>query len=176
MQPLTEQEKQFAEKNHGLVYSFLHRYKYNADDFYDIVIFGFLKAVQVYHRKEDVKRKYDFAFISWQYMRSEIGNHFRMESALKRKMETATIGLDERYIGTEYDLEDGFIRRESFLEYIQELDKEQRKIISLRMRGYSNKEIYNELGIKSSTYYKNWNRVKYGLNKEGKRLAKHVFN
>ena len=109
MQPLTEQEKQFAEKNYGLVYSFLHRYKYSVDDFYDIVIFGFLKAVQVYHRKEDVKRKYDFAFISWQYMRSEIGNHFRMESALKRKMETATISLD--ICGTGYSLEDSYIEK-----------------------------------------------------------------
>lgn len=167
MKPLTEQEKQFAENNHGLVYSFLHRYKYNVDDFYDIVIFGFLKAVQVYHRKEDVKRKYDFPFIAWQYMRTEIGNYFRMESALKRKMETAAIGLDERYIRTEYDLEGGFIRRESFLEYIQELDKEQRKMISWRMRGYSNAEICSRLGMKKSTYYKKWNRIKGGIKYKG---------
>ena len=171
MQPLTEQEKQFAEKNHGLVYSFLHRYKYSIDDFYDIVIFGFLKAVQVYHRKENVKWKYDFAFIAWQYMRSEIGNHFRMESALKRKMETVAVSLDERYIGVGYSLEDSYIGKESFLEYTQELDKEQRKMINWKIRGYSNKEIYNELGIKRSTYYKKWNRVKYGLNKEGETVS-----
>lgn len=174
MQPLTEQEKQFAEKNHGLVYSFLHRYKYSIDDFYDIIIFGFLKAVQVYHRKENVKWKYDFAFIAWQYMRSEVGNYFRMESALKRKMETATIVLDERYIGTEYDLEDGFIRRESFLEYIQELDKEQRKMIGWRIRGYSNAETCDRLGMRKSTYYKKWNRIKGGI--KNKRSSYYIDN
>ena len=163
MQPLTEQEKQFAENNHGLVYSFLHRYKYSINDFYDIVIFGFLKAVQAYHRKENVKRKYDFAFIAWQYMRSEVGNHFRMESALKRKMETAAVNLNERYFGTGYSLEDSYIGKESYLEYIQGLDSVQRKLIGWRMRGYSNKEIYNRLGIKRSTYYKKWNRVKLEL-------------
>ena len=167
MQPLTEQEKQFAEKNHRLVYSFLHRYKYRIEDFYDIVIFGFLKAVQVYHRKENVKWKYDFAFIAWQYMRSEIGNHFRMESALKRKMETATIVLDERYIGIGYSLEDEFIERESFLEYIQELDKEQRKMIRWRIRGYSNAETCDRLGMRKSTYYKKWNRIKGGIKYKG---------
>ena len=161
MQPLTEQEKQFAENNHGLVYSFLHRYKYNVDDFYDIVIFGFLKAVQVYHRKEAVKRKYDFAFIAWQYMRSEIGNYFRIESALKRKMETATIGLD--ICGTGYSLEDRFVVRETLMEYVQKMDDEQRKMIGWKMIGYDNKEIYNGLGMKRSTYYKKWNRVKYEL-------------
>lgn len=163
MQPLTEQEKQFAEKNHGLVYSFLNRYKYNINDFYDIVVFGFLKAVQVYHRKEDVKRKYDFPFIAWQYMRSEIGNHFRMESALKRKMETATISLDERCVEDKYNLENGFVERESFLEYVRRLDDEQRKIISWRIRGYSNAETCSGLGMKKSTYYKKWNRMKVGI-------------
>lgn len=158
MQPLTEQEKQFAEKNHGLVYSFLYRYKYNVDDFYDIVIFGFLKAVQVYQRKVGVKRKYDFPFIAWQYMRSEIGNHFRMESAMKRKMETASISLDICGIG--YSLEDSYIGKESYLEYIQGLDSVQRKMIGWRIRGYSNAETCSGLRMKKSTYYKRWNRIK----------------
>lgn len=168
MQPLTEQEKQFAEKNHGLVYSFLHRYKYKDDDFYDIVIFGFLKAVQVYHRKADVKRKYDFEFIAWQYMRSETGNHFRMESALKRKMETATIGLDKQDIEDVYNLENRFIERETFLEYVRRLDDEQRKIIEWRIRGYNNMETCSGLQMKKSTYYKIWNRVKKEMEKDYK--------
>lgn len=163
MQPLTEQEKLFSESNHGLVYSFLHRYGYSIDDFYDIVVFGFLKAVQVFHRKEDVKRKYDFAFIAWQYMRAEVGNYLRIKSALKRKTEADAASLDERHTTFGKKLEDGIVRKESFLQYIQELNRVQREILGWKIAGYSSKEICAGLELKKSTYYKYWNRIKMGL-------------
>ena len=38
--PLTEQQKDFAAANHGLVHAFLNAYGLNEDEFYDVVIFG----------------------------------------------------------------------------------------------------------------------------------------
>lgn len=168
MQPLTEQEKLFAENNHGLVYSFLHRYGYRIEDFYDIVIFGYLKAVQVYHRKEELKLKYDFAFIAWQYMRAEVGNYFRIESAQKRKLMETMISLDVSYMEADnlYNIiggksvEDDLSESELLNEVLENLSAVQRGIFNLKLEGYSNKEAYISLKIPTSTYYKELDRIK----------------
>ena len=58
LQPLAEHEKQQAENNHNLVFSFLHRHGYDMENFYDVVVFGFLKGIQAYNRREDLRKKY----------------------------------------------------------------------------------------------------------------------
>lgn len=168
MQPLTEQEKFFAESNHGLVYSFLHRYGYKIEDFYDIVIFGFLRAVQIYHRKEELNLKYDFAFIAWQYMRAEVGNYFRVESALKRKPMETILSLDVSYTETDnlYNIiagksvEDDLLESELLNEVLENLSAVQRGIFNLKLEGYTNKEVHTSLKIPTSTYYKELARIK----------------
>lgn len=45
IRPLTRKQQKFAEENHNLVYSFLNKKKLNESVFYDVVIFGYLKAV-----------------------------------------------------------------------------------------------------------------------------------
>ena len=50
LRPMTQEEREFAEQNHDLVTDFL-RYKHlPMNDFYDVVIFGYLSAVQQYFR------------------------------------------------------------------------------------------------------------------------------
>ena len=46
----TEEEKMLAEKNHDLVYQFLRAHNYNMEDYYNIIVFGYLKGVQKYCR------------------------------------------------------------------------------------------------------------------------------
>ncbi len=48
--PMTQEEREFAEQNHDLVIDYLRRRRLPMDDFYDIVIFGYLSAVQQYFR------------------------------------------------------------------------------------------------------------------------------
>lgn len=94
LEKLTEQEKKFAEDNHNLIYGFLHRYRYSIEEWYNVVVFGYLKAVQTYNRRKELQGKYDFPFIAWQYMRSEIGNHFKIQNSQKRKPPQSVISLD----------------------------------------------------------------------------------
>ena len=84
LQPLSEMEKRQAEEHHGLVYSFLHRHGYSIEEFYNICIFGYLKGIQTYNRREDLKEKYQLAFICEQYMRAEIKDQHRRESQRKQ--------------------------------------------------------------------------------------------
>lgn len=46
--PLNDTQRFFAEKNHNLVYKFLHEKNLPASEYYDIIIFGYLRAVQGY--------------------------------------------------------------------------------------------------------------------------------
>ena len=173
LQPLTEHEKQQAEEHHGLVYSFLHRHGYELEKFYDVVIFGYLKAIQVYNRREDLQKNYQLAFICEQYMRSEIGNYFRTETAQKRKPTENIISLDADYAETEnfYNCVGGksaevvLMESESIGYILENLSEIQRKITVMKVKGYGNKEIYLILKIKPSTYYRELQHIKAVLEK-----------
>lgn len=168
LQRFTEQEKEFAEMNHNLVYAFLHTYKYNIEDYYCVIIFGFLKAVQVYHRNEELRNKYDFQYIAWQHMKSEIGNYFKTENAKKRKPEHGTVSLDIGYSETEAlhncicgnSAEDEVMEKELLNMLLDNLSDTQRKIVYMKIDGYSNKEMIVFLEIPSSTFYKEMERIK----------------
>ena len=71
---LTEQERDFAEKNHNLIYTFLHRNHLEIDEFYEPAAFGFLRAVVKYHRLPWLKEKYEFYNIAWNCLRTNVGN------------------------------------------------------------------------------------------------------
>lgn len=171
LEPLTDLERKYAEENHNLVYAFLHRYGYDLETYYDVAIFGFLKAVQIYNRMEDLRNRFDFSFINWLYMRSELGNHFRMKNAKKRKPLGKVISLDAEYAETENlyncigvvgvklpELE--VVAMERVTELLNSLSDTQRKIAELKIDGYSSKEIYSALEIKPTTYYVEVNRIK----------------
>ena len=171
LKPLSNYERKFAEENHNLVYDFLHKHGYSLENYYDVAIFGFLKAVQIYNRREDLREKYSFPFISQQYIRSELGNHCRMEEAKKRKPSGSLVSLDAEYAETEnlYNCigivggkspESEIVAMEQMKEMLSSLSDTQRKIAELKIDGYSSKEIYSALEIKPSTYYVEVNRIK----------------
>lgn len=173
LQPLTESEKRQAEENHGLVYSFLHRHGYSIEEFYNIAVFGYLRGIQTYNRREDLRKKYQLAFICEQYMRAEVGNHFRMENSKKRKPAERIISLDADYAEMENlynciggkNIETELLETETIKELLENLSEVQRKITEMKMEGYNNKEIYLILKIKPSTYYKELQRIKSALEK-----------
>lgn len=174
LEPLTDFERKFATENHNLVYDFLHRHGYSLENYYDVAIFGFLKAVQIYNRREDLRKKYAFPFISQQYMRSEIGNHCRMGNAKKRKPPGTLVSLDAEYTETEnlYNCigiasgkspESEIVTMEYMTEILSSLSDTQRKIAELKVDGYRSKEIYSTLEIKPSTYYMEVRRIRKAI-------------
>ena len=50
LRPMTQEEREYAEQRHDLVIDFLSYRHLPMDDYYDIVIFGYLSAVQQYFR------------------------------------------------------------------------------------------------------------------------------
>jgi RNA polymerase sigma factor (sigma-70 family) len=88
---LNSAQRRFAEENHNLIYAFLKKKKLPEDDYYDVVAFGFLRAVQNYLCREEL-RKYDFREIAFHNMKADLQNYLKKQS--KRMRNTVTISFD----------------------------------------------------------------------------------
>lgn len=167
LQPFTEQERKFAEENHNLIYGFLKKHGYSIEEFYNIVVFGYLKSVQIYHRKEKLNGNYNFSSVAYQYMRAEISNHFKTESRMKRKPAETIVSIDDdgmenNCVGAK-SAEAEILEKETVNELLDKLTEVQRKIAEMKLDGYSNKEIFIILDMSQSTYYKELQRIKVVL-------------
>lgn len=92
IRPFTKEEQAFAEKNHDLVYAFLNEKNLAESDFYDIVVFGYLEAVQVYCSKSGLHR-YKFTTLAWRRMRHILSDYYKYMSSSKRNAQI--VSLDE---------------------------------------------------------------------------------
>lgn len=88
--PLTPEQRDYAAEHHGLVYKFLNNNQLPEDEFYDVVIFGYLRAVRRYHTVSYL-RKYAFSTIAWQAMHSDLFKYRRAQSCQKRNAEVVSI-------------------------------------------------------------------------------------
>ena len=70
LHPMTQEEREFAEQKHDLVIDFLRYRRLPMDDFYDIVIFGYLSAVQQYFR--DPPAGVEFRVMAFRAMKDAI--------------------------------------------------------------------------------------------------------
>ncbi len=92
IRPLTKEQQRFAEENHDLVYSFLNAKNLPESLFYDVVIFGYLRAAQEYCEVPSLHR-YKFSTLAWKRMRSSLSDYYQYLSRPKRY--AATVSLDE---------------------------------------------------------------------------------
>ena len=156
---LTAEHRDFAENHHNLVYAFLHGNSLRADDFYDIVIMGYLYAVQVYCDREDLREKYAFSTIAWNQMSYKLKNYYKQQSCPMRK--AVTVSLEAMI----YD-GDGLMRNEVISEpdHAQEqldakllweevsglISGKQAELLHMRADGYTTREIAIKKGSKCS--------------------------
>ena len=89
MNPLSDEERQFAEEHHEIVYRYLRYRRLRPEEYYDVVIFRYLRAVHRYLNEPDL-RKYKFDTIARGAMRSALYNHFRSERLRRSRCVTNT--------------------------------------------------------------------------------------
>lgn len=104
IRPLTKEQQRFAEENHHLVFAFLNQKQLPESVFYDVVIFGYLKAVQEYCEVKSLHR-FRFSTLAYQRMRSSLSNYYKYLSRPKRN---APVVSPDELIGSE----DGLYRDE----------------------------------------------------------------
>ena len=146
--PLTPEQGTFAAENHGLVLKFLNENHLPEDEYYDVVIFGYLKAVKDYMTKQNL-RKYSFITIAWKYMSRSVYNHRRSHARQNQHADVISIhsGLYAGGLPLEHSVpygHDVMAELETQLllhELAGMITKEQMQMVRMRNDGYDIREI-----------------------------------
>lgn len=147
--PLTREQREFATKWHNLIYAFLNEKGLPEGDYYDVVVFGFLRAVRRYFTEPDLLQ-YSFSTIAWRSMECDLKNHRQMQERQKRR--ACTVSLHSQNNGREYtSLEESLsspnqlmlqLETELLLHNLaQRATRQQMAIVQLRSAGYNMREI-----------------------------------
>lgn len=161
--PLTSEEQEFAAIHVDLVDKFLRYERLDPAEYYDIVIFGYLEAVQKQFRAPIDEDKQNFKALAKICMRHAVGEDRKFQNKEKRRGDPMSMD----YLGTDTDGDDF-----SFHDLIgdatqatenQALDSDlitrilavatprEREAIDLVCQGYETREIAEILGIARST-------------------------
>ena len=89
LRPLTPWERDMAEEHHSLVLRFLQVHGLSMEDYYDVVIFRYLLAVEKWFRRPDLYR-YGFTSIAWAAMSSALSRERE-----KQRRRLRTVSLEE---------------------------------------------------------------------------------
>lgn len=139
--PLTPEEQEFAAIHIDLVDTFLRRVRLDPDEYYDIVIFGYLEAVQKQHREPIEEERQNFNALAKICMRHAVGEDWKYRLKEKRKGDLLNLSLDHLDTCTEND-------EFSFLDFIPDIVKQ------LIDDGKSVPEIGKQLGMKPEEIFR----------------------
>jgi RNA polymerase sigma-70 factor (ECF subfamily) len=158
LQHLTDSQREFAAEHHELVIRFLRRRRLDMNEYYDVVVFGYLSAVQQYDQRPEL-REYKFGTIAGKRMHASLWNHYRSLYAAKRG--EIPLSLDARYGEGAALSETVPSPGASVIEYAEIREKwrdiqqyatpKQLQALRLRVVGYSGTEIGEVLHISPKT-------------------------
>lgn len=88
--PLTPEQSIFAAENHDLVLKFLKQRRLPMNDYYDVIVFGYLDAIRRYFMNKEL-HQYKFSTIAWQGMDGALANYRKSLTRQKRNAEVISI-------------------------------------------------------------------------------------
>lgn len=150
--PLTERERSFAERNHYLVLNFLDRNELEMDEYYDVLIFRYLRAVKQYLSAQQLT---DFATQANKALGLALRDCLKKQAQLERFEQPVSF---ESRVSEHYTLSDVIADRATDLadEVIDALASERllsrltglhRLVVEMRADGYTNREIACSAGV-----------------------------
>ncbi|RFZ77606.1 sigma-70 family RNA polymerase sigma factor [Lacrimispora amygdalina] len=146
--PLNAIQRDFAAEHHALVYKFLNNNRLPEDEFYDVVIFAYLKAVRDYFT-DPTAQKYSFTTIANRRMRFCLYDYFRSQARKKRNVEVFSIHIG---LGpNSYPLEETIVGQDDLMQQLEtdlllhelasKVSKQQMDMVRLKTHGYNLREI-----------------------------------
>ena len=169
---LNKKEREFAEKNHNLIFGYLRLAKEDAEEYYDVAAMGYVIAVIKYHRKPELK-KYRFSVICYKAMACEINNERNRrnkcrdhECLLLDKSNNSESSHDsygdqipdpQDYFRQIEDQED---MRELLMRIMPTLTELQREHLLMKIEGYKMHEILKRQKIPFVDYRENERQIK----------------
>lgn len=147
LRELTQKERCFAEQNHDLVMDYLKYHGLPEDEFYDVVIFAYLLAVQEYLTDPRL-RQYKFATIASRKMRNAVAEEYRYRNRSKRAAAVreytdadALHELDQLLPCRKLALEEQLYDQEIVRHLLSYITPKEREAVFLKAEGYTYKEI-----------------------------------
>ena len=148
LRPMIKEERGFAEQHHELVIDFLRCKRLPMDDFYDIVIFGYLQAVQEYDENPALSH-FRFSTIARTKMSDSLNKHYSYENKPKRKAPTVSIhthtsdglALNEILPDRQKDLQAQAADRLFAMEVLSCLTETEQQMVYLKADGLTCREI-----------------------------------
>ena len=146
--PLTKEQQEFAAEHHGLVYKFLNDNHLPDDEFYDVVIFPYLKAVRDYCDSTSAQ-EYSFSTIAIRQMRFRLYDYFRSQERRKRNAEILSIHIGlypdgvplEELLPAQDDLMQEFEMKQLLHDLAGRVSRQQMNIVRMKGCGYGIREI-----------------------------------
>ncbi|WP_313529270.1 ECF-type sigma factor [Anaerotignum sp.] len=143
---LTREQREFATKWHNLIYAFLNEKELSEEEYYDVVVFGFLRAIKRYFAEPDLLQ-YSFSTIAWQAMQQSLSAHCRAQNSKKRKAHTVslhsvTYGYDYLPLLSASDRLMMQLETELLLhDLAQRATRQQMAVVQMKSAGYNVREI-----------------------------------
>jgi RNA polymerase sigma factor (sigma-70 family) len=155
-EPLTEEEKRFAEENHNLIYQFLSTKHLTPEDFYDVVAIGYCRSIKIWFSRID-QSKYKFSTIAYQCMLTDVCHYFTIKNAKKRQAHVGSLDDKPRtadvssYYESTPDRIQGLEERTEnviLIEAIEKvLTKKQKVVFDMIKLGIPKSDIGTQLGV-----------------------------
>ena len=139
-QPLTQEESDFAAAHHNLIGRYLRRARLPEDDFYDVAVFGYLRAVRKYLARPELQQ-YKFSTIAYRAMSCDIQHSKEYWSRARRRGEVCPLNEDHDSNDLRDTVSETLDNVISFEQLTRRITPMQRRIALLRADGYNNKEI-----------------------------------
>lgn len=146
--PLTHEERTFASDHHNLVYEFLHEHHLATDEFYDIIIFGYLNAVKTYLSRADLQ-VYTFPTLGWKLMTQSLSDYYKEQLCQKRRTEISS--LYSTLFTHDLSLEETIHVKDNLMQQLEielllhdlakRVSKQQMEIVRLKSSGYNLQDI-----------------------------------
>ena len=153
MRTLTEEQKIFAEQHHVLVERFLWKNHLERSEFYDVVIFGYLEAVQEYLEKPELS-KYPFSSIAWRKMKYCMINEYIYRNCPKRNAPMGTYredyepALSREQVSEQMNCVARELEHRMLLQQLMfHMTEKEKKVVCMRAAGYTYREIAEHCNI-----------------------------
>lgn len=147
--PLTPEQKIFAAQNHDLVYKFLQKRNLPIEDFYDVIVFGYLHSVYRFFSEPQLKQ-YAFGTVAWKEMYYALNDYKKAMYCQKRNAEVLSLHsefddgdsvLEETIVSGSDDLMTQLEINLILHDLAKRVSKQQMEIVKMRAHGYSLRDI-----------------------------------
>lgn len=170
MHTMTPRQREIATKAHNMIYSYLRLRKLPIDDYYDVVVFGFMEAVQQYDENEELAKKYSLTTIAYRKMDDRLAAFRIYEKRQKRTADVRSLEAPLAYAenmciadtvpstaeGPAQEAETNIV----YLQIEERATPAQRDAARARAAGYTAQEAAERLGTTPSAIYSRIHRFK----------------